>query len=126
MRIEILTQDGRVQNTIMASEEFAQANYPGRWRVAAQQLELAPAEVPQQITRAQGKAVLIMRGLWPSVLAYVDSIADPTEKALANVALHDTLKWERTSPTVTSAAQALGMTSADLDDLFVAASKVLL
>lgn len=85
-----------------------------------------PQYAPQQITRAQGKAILIMRGLWPAVLAYVDSIADPTEKALANVALHDTLNWERTSPTVVAAAAALGMTSEQLDLLFMDAAKVVL
>src|SRR5690554_1861716 len=42
----------------------------------------APPYVPQQVTRAQGKAALIAAGLWDAVLGYVDGIADPTEKAL--------------------------------------------
>lgn len=35
-------------------------------------------QVPKQITRAQGKAALIVRGLWADVLAYVASIPDAT------------------------------------------------
>ena len=82
--------------------------------------------VPQQITRAQGKATLIKTGRWSAILAYVETISDPTEKAMAQVALHDTLNWERTSPTVLQAAAALGMTSAELDELFISAAKVVL
>ena len=33
MRIEILDENGNVINTIVASEEFAQEFYPGRWRL---------------------------------------------------------------------------------------------
>ncbi|MEG2469144.1 MAG: hypothetical protein RSB86_17360 [Comamonas sp.] len=42
MRIEILT-DGTVVNTIVATEAFAQAHFPGAWRLAAQQ---DPAAAP--------------------------------------------------------------------------------
>ena len=33
MRIEILDDEGNVANVIVASEEFADEHYPGRWRV---------------------------------------------------------------------------------------------
>ncbi len=33
MRIEILNETGEVVNTIIASPEFAEAVYAGRWRV---------------------------------------------------------------------------------------------
>lgn len=80
--------------------------------------------VPSEVSRAQGKAALIAAGLWPSVLAYVNAIADPTDKALAEVALNDTQDWRRDSLFLNSAATALGMTSAQLDQLFVDASGV--
>jgi len=99
---------------------------PGRmelYRVVDGQLA---ATVPQQVTRAQGKAVLIQMGLWSQVLSVVDGIADPVQKALAEVALHDTQFWQRSSPFLNQAAQALGMTQAQLDDLFIAASEVVL
>ena len=88
--------------------------------------EPEPEPVPQQITRAQGKAALIMQGLWGAVLDYVASIQDPTQRALADVALHDTLTWERSSPFLNAAAAWLGMTNEQLDALFIQASKIIL
>lgn len=85
-----------------------------------------PVYVPQQITRAQGKAALIMQGLWDAVLDYVASIQDPTQRALANVALHDTSTWERSSPFLNAAAAGFGMTSEQLDALFIQASEIAL
>ena len=83
-----------------------------------------PAEVPESVTRAQGKAALITAGLWPGVLAFVAAIPDPTERALAEVALHDTQQWHRSSPFFNAAADALGLTGEQLDALFLAASKI--
>lgn len=85
-----------------------------------------PEPVPQQITRAQGKAALIMQGLWGAALDYVAAIQDQTQRALANVALHDTLTWERSSPFLNAAAAGLGMTDEQLDTLFIQASEITL
>lgn len=76
------------------------------------------------VTRAQGKAALIQSGVWQGVLDFVDSIEDATEKALAEVALNDTTHWQRSSPFLNSAAQALGLTDKQLDQLFIDASKI--
>ena len=88
--------------------------------------EPQPIPVPQQITRAQGKAALIMQGSWGAVLDYVATIQDPTQRALADVALNDTLTWERSSPYLNAAAAGLGMTNEQLDALFVQASGIAL
>lgn len=80
--------------------------------------------IPRQVSRAQGKAALIQSGLWPQVLAFVASIPDPIQRALAEVALHDTQFWQRNSPFLNAAAQALGMTSTQMDELFTAASQI--
>lgn len=82
--------------------------------------------VPQSISRAQGKAVLIQMGLWGSVLSFVAAIPDPVERALAEVALHDTTTWQRTSPFLNAAAAALGLSGAQMDDLFTAAHAIAL
>ncbi|WP_243021762.1 hypothetical protein [Simplicispira sedimenti] len=50
-RIEILGADGAVINTIVADEEFAEAQHPGAWRLAADQPEQVPAPVLRHITR---------------------------------------------------------------------------
>ena len=86
--------------------------------------ELLPPEVPQQITRAQGKAALISQGLWASVLDFVATMPDDTQRALAEVALNDTLTWQRNSPFLNSATAQLGLPQTDLDALFIAASQI--
>ena len=80
--------------------------------------------VPEGVTRAQGKAALITAGLWPGVIAFVAAIPDPIERALAEVALHDTQQWHRSSPFFNAAATALGLTGEQLDNLFLAAAKI--
>lgn len=82
--------------------------------------------VPEQVSRAQGKAALITEGLWSDVLAYVEAITDPTEKALAEVALNDTTHWRRDSPTMTTICTALGITDEQKDQLFIGASQIAL
>ena len=88
--------------------------------------EQLPPQVPQQVTRAQGKAVLIQMGLWQQVLDFVAAIPDSTQRALAEVALHDTQNWQRNSPFLNQAADALGITQAQMDELFIAADQVML
>jgi hypothetical protein len=87
---------------------------------------LVPTPVPSQITRAQGKVVLIQMGLWQSVLDYVNAIEDPVEKAVAEVAINDTVHWQRNSPFLNQAATALGISQEQMDQLLIQASQVLL
>ena len=88
--------------------------------------EPQPIPVPQQITRAQGKAALIIQGHWQAVPDYVASIQDPTQRALAEVALNDTLTWERSSPFLNAVVNGLGMTDEQIDALFIQASGIAL
>lgn len=81
-------------------------------------------EVPESITRAQGKAALIRAGMWPAVQGFVAGIADPIEQALAEVALNDTLTWRRDSPFLNQAAVALGLTTEQMDALFIDAKGI--
>ena len=80
--------------------------------------------IPQQITRAQGKVVLIQMGLWEQVQAYVAAIEDPTQKAVAEVAVYETLHWQRSSPFLSQVADALGITKEQMDELFIQASQI--
>lgn len=106
----------------------------GQWRREATAAPL-PADVvadrrralvPQMVSRAQGKVALIQAGLWAQVLSFVAAIDDPLQKAVAEVALHDTSEWRRDSPFLAQAGAALGLTAEQLDDLFVAAAQVTL
>ncbi len=94
----------------------------GAWRIP----EPRPPAVPKSVTRAQGKAALIRAGKWNMVLAYVASIKSPTERALADVALNDTTEWLRTSPFLNAAANAIGLSQEQLDDLFREAAAIAL
>ena len=51
MRIEIL-KDGAVENTILADETFAQAVYPGRWRIAEEPEAPTPTAAPEVVITA--------------------------------------------------------------------------
>ena len=96
----------------------------GVWEVETAQPPAAP--VPAQVSRAQGKVVLIQMGLWQQVLDFVAAIPDSTQRALAEVAVHDTQNWQRSSPFLNQAADALGITQAQIDELFIAADQVML
>lgn len=89
-------------------------------------LDAQAATVPTVVSRAQGKAALIQAGLWQQVLDYVAAITDPTQKALADVALNDTTEWRRDSPFLATVAAGIGLSDQQLDDLFVAAAKIVL
>lgn len=77
--------------------------------------------VPQAILRAQGKLALIQAGMWPAVLAYVESIEDATERAVALVAINDRETWVRDDPFLMSMAAGLGLNDEQVDDLFLLA-----
>lgn len=83
----------------------------------------SPPAIPQVVSRAQGKAALIQAGLWQGVLDYVAAIEDDTQRALANVALHDTQEWRRDSAFLNAAGDAIGLDDAGMDALFTSASQ---
>lgn len=82
--------------------------------------------VPHVVTKAQGKTALIQTGLWQAVADYVAAIEDETERMLAEVALHDAQDYRRYSPFLNAAADALGITEEQKDDLFILASSIVL
>lgn len=96
----------------------------GDWESMRADEMAARNPVPQSVARAQGKAVLIGAGLWSAVLDFVAAIPDPTDRALAELALHDTQQWQRSSPFLNAAKAGLGLTDEQLDALFVTASKI--
>lgn len=109
--------------------DYDPANQGCFWRDGAWVVEDVvpePAPVPEQVTKAQGKAALITAGLWQAVLDYVAGIENPTEQALAEVALNDTQDWRRDSPFLNQAAAAIGLSNEQLDDLFTAAAQIAL
>ena len=83
------------------------------------------ALVPQAISRAQGKAVLQMLGLWPGVEAWAETL-EGEARIKAHIALYDTNEWRRDSPTVTEAAQTMGISPEQLDEMYIQAAAIML
>ena len=78
--------------------------------------------VPQSITRAQAIGTLILAGLDDEVQPAIDAIADPILRKLAQNDWDNRLTFERDNATLNHLAQAIGMTSEQLDQLFIQAA----
>jgi hypothetical protein len=76
----------------------------------------------EAITRAEALAA-VGRGAIPAALQrVVDAIADPAEQFAANMLLTGTATFRRDQPLTNAIGASLGMTAAQIDDLFVAAA----
>lgn len=103
---------------------LTRSDFPGATAPDVPEYVEPAVQVPQVVSRAQGKTALIQAGLWDQVVAFVNAIPDATQKALAEVALNDTTEWRRDSPFLTQAAVALGVTTEQMDALFVQAAEI--
>jgi hypothetical protein len=77
------------------------------------------AKVPDAVTPFQAKAALLQAGLLDAVLAAIAAAPRISQLAWA-----EATEFRRNSPTVLSLASTLGLTSAQLDDLFKAAKVI--
>lgn len=80
--------------------------------------------IPHSITRAQARAALILAGLIDRVQPAIDAIADQLQRALVQSDWDNRLTFERDNATLLALATALGLTDAQLDDLFVQGAKL--
>jgi hypothetical protein len=80
---------------------------------------LAPVVVPFNVTPFQAKAALLAAGLLPAVEAAI-AAASP----IAQLAWTDATGFTRDSPTIAALSAQLGLTSAQVDDLFIAAASI--
>lgn len=76
--------------------------------------------VPQTITPRQARLALLGAGLLSSVDAAIDSLPEP-QKSAARIEWEYAVTVERNSPLVTNLGGALGLTAAQIDDLFIQA-----
>ena len=128
MRIEILDGD-TVTNTIIASEEFAEQQHSGKWRLAeAQDAEPAPPTpaTPTVCSPAQGLVALfaIKQITESDVTATIAAITDPVARYTSQIAFARATEWRRDSASIQQLAALLGLTESDLDALFEFAVKV--
>lgn len=85
---------------------------------AAPSYEVNP--VPQEVSRFQARAALMAAGLLDAADAAVAASGD----AFLQLAWKEATAFPRTSPGIAALAPALGLTDADLDDLFRAAAVI--
>lgn len=76
-----------------------------------------PSPVPQIVTRRQAKRALLAAGLLSTVETAVSGAS-----AEVQIDWADALEFRRDNPTIAALAAALGLTSAQVDDLFRAAA----
>lgn len=84
----------------------------------------APAPVPPVVTARQAEQALILAGLYDKVEPAIEAIPNPQQRALVRSEWRRSQTFERNRPALLALAQALGMGSAQLDDLFRLAGKL--
>lgn len=80
--------------------------------------------VPQKVTRRQARQALLLFGLLDSVEPAIAAIPNLTERRLAQIEWEDSLEFERSRPLLIALGTALGLSSAQLDNLFIEANKL--
>lgn len=121
VNIDILDEADNVVATIVGSVEFAEEQYPGRWRISEDQPGAPVATVPQKVTARQAQQALILAGLYDAVQPAIDAIADPLQRKLAQVEWDKSNDFERQRPMLIQLGQAIGLDDAGMDALFIQA-----
>ena len=80
--------------------------------------------IPESITKRQAKQQLLLDGKLGQVQEVIDSIPDETERMMAQLYWDDSTEFERNHPTLVELGTALGLTEAELDMMFINASKL--
>lgn len=112
---------GRTYKPVPAYDRTTQAAFfiDGAWVVVDSTEQ--PPPVPQSVSRFQARAALHLAGLLDQVEGLM---VDPSTPILARLAWSDAQEFKRSSPTIASMAQALGLGDADVDALFISAATI--
>ncbi|GGW30452.1 hypothetical protein [Vreelandella hamiltonii] len=78
--------------------------------------------VPESVTSRQGMEQLIRSGLDEQVDDAINGIADSVERKLARNWLDKASIWERNNPQLLAISNALGLSTQDVDSLFIQAA----
>lgn len=81
--------------------------------------EPKPATIPKTISRFQARAALLSAGILSDVEAAV-AAAEP----FSQLAWAEAQEWRRDSPTLLALAHGIGLTDAEIDDLFIQAAAI--
>ena len=80
--------------------------------------------IPESISKRQAKQQLLLDGKLDQVKEVIDSIPDETERMMAQLYWDESTEFERNHPTLVELGTALGLTEAELDIMFINASKL--
>ena len=80
--------------------------------------------IPESISKRQAKQQLLLDGKLGQVQEVINSIPDETERMMAQLYWDESTEFERSHPTLTEIGAALGLTEAELDMMFINASKL--
>lgn len=83
-----------------------------------------PVKVPIKVTRRQALQALLLAGLLDSIQPAIDAIPDATTRNMIQIEWDESLEFDRYRPSLITLASALGLTSEQLDELFITASKL--
>lgn len=88
---------------------------------------VSASRVPAEVARWQAKMVLMQTAgaagsLWDDLSALRASLPEGEASVMLDAAMHELLYWRRASPTVEWVADQLGLSSAQVDALFIAAN----
>jgi hypothetical protein len=92
----------------------------GVWEVETAQPPAQP--VPQSVTMRQARLALLGAGLLDDIEEAIASIPDPVQRRAAQIEWEYATIVERNSALIQQLAPALGMTEAQMDELFATAA----
>lgn len=113
-------KEGRPRNSTMVEPPGEQDDKVRVWSGSEWlQMDSVPEPVPMSVTKRQAKEALIRQGLYQDCLDAIAAIGDPTTKLLAQNYWQESQAFERDNAMLNDLAiNGVGMTSAQLDDLF--------
>lgn len=86
-------------------------------------IDTPPVVVPAAVTMRQARLALLGAGLLPSVEAAIDAMAEPTRSA-ARIEWEYSNELQRGNALVAALGPSLGLTGAQIDQLFIAAAGI--
>lgn len=111
-------------NQIEAGMVAAQGNEGIGWLYDGQEFSLPPPPaplVPQEVTMRQARLALLENGLLANVQTAINSLPEP-DRTKAQIEWDYSNALQRSNAFVATLGSALGLSSQDLDDLFIQAS----